>query len=142
MNHIDGDFISAGFSEVHKTMGFPAMFYKSTSVKDRFNQQRVILVPASDIVYAVFAPEEMKDPDLVQDSMDGSPKDKAIIKVVRRDLINVGMPKVETKDVVELELNGEKIKYIISGRLNKGELPNLFSRFRITLMDDLNVREI
>ena len=143
MDIIDESYLARGFSDVHKTIGFPALFYKSTPIKDKFNHVRVALVPATVVVYAVYAHDEMKDDDLVaEQSSEGSSKDKAIIKVIRQDLQNAGISKVELRDIVEIDINGEKKKYVVAGFSNKNELPNIFYRLKITVMKDLNVSEV
>ena len=143
MNTLDENYLANGYSEAHKILGFPAMFFKSTPLKDKFNHAKVALVPATAVVYVVYAHDEMKDDDLVaEQTSEGSLKDKAIIKVIRHDLQLVGIPKVELRDIVEIDVNGEKKKYIVAGFSNKNELPNIFYRLKITVMKDLNVSEV
>ena len=141
MNLIDENYLSDSYSDIHRSMGFPALFYKSTVTRDSFNQVSVSLTPANAVVYAVAASEALRDADLTSKASGqaGDIEMRNVIKIVRRDLIAVGINKLEMRDVVDLTINGETLRYTITGFSDKNELPNIFFRLILSLMTDVNV---
>ena len=143
MNLIEELFISNSYSETYRSIWFPVLVHVSTVVRDKFNQTKVSLVPASNIVYGVFAADEIRDTDLErEDTRDGNAEHKATVKLVRKDLIEVGVEKLKMGDVLEITINGVSTKYVITSFPHKNELPNIFVRPKVTLLSDVNVGEI
>lgn len=142
MNELDESYISNSYSEVHQSIGFPVLVYKSVSIRDAYNQLSVELTPASSPIYAMFVSKKLREADISkEDISDGDTESKALLKIVRRDLLVVGITKLEMKDVLDVTINGETTRYIVTGFSDRNEFPNVFVFPFVTRMSDVNVVE-
>lgn len=141
MTTAEMEYISSSLSETYQSLGFSVLFYTATFRQDKYSQKKVALVPATAVVYAVYANEKTKDADLATQQDLGDVADFATLKVVVDDLTAVGITRLKRHDVAEITIQGELKKYIVTGFSDKNELPNIVIKPKLVLMSDVNVRE-